>query len=1033
MSNLLKKAVPVLMVLALVFAVGGFAANFVSATEVPTGFIRVCKVVLDAEGNPVVGEEGATFEIGWLDDEDYSGTSEGDEAAVPDTVVFDTPLTWNEEVDLSDLDIESDGNNAECEDVEIGGFELGEDDLPAGTYYYAEESIDSEDEWEDPLYDDGFNDDGFGEYNSGSGEEFDNFDGVINIGDDEHRTLIVVNTMKESEPTVPTVTLEKSVESTGYRPQWGDTKLTYTINWKVTGSVDDLVITDVLPTSGIFLMNNAGTPTPNPYPTGFDPLTWDFDDEENSEGTIVFVIEAVHAQICEINNKTTATYVYDNSVPISVDSNIVETDLEGGPCDEPEPLVCEAGVNLIENGSFEDPIVTNGAQWDIFELVLGWSIDWMNPDGVDPSLELHRGVAGWLSALGDQHAELDGDWYGPANSGQGGASTKIWQNVPTIVGETYKLKFSFSPRPQTQSPDNVLGVLLNGSDITNSPFSDTNNTNQTTWTEYTEQFTADNALTTVQFEDRGTENSLGTFLDNVSLECLECDEEVTTVIVSDTTNEVGEGFAVETYEHAAWVDEFGDAKWIWDAAQVTDPESDQTRVFTKTFNLDGAVTSAELKIAADNGYKVEVNGNVVVDNLGVEANYGSLTSYDVASLLYEGSNTIEITVKNFALADSTPESNPAGVIYELTILANECEDGVPPPETAEITIVKVTESGDGEFHFNGLSGEDGFDLTTEEGSDSRTFDELTPGIDYTIGESALSGWDLTSKVCQGTNWNNQWSQNGDGSISVNLQAGSNVTCTFTNTKIEENTSTVSGMKWNDENSDRQNDEESGISGWLISIFADESLVDSTTTDGSGNYIFTGLNPELDYWVCEETQSGWVQTSPIILSDGTVNCANGTVGYSAQSGDGADDFTNKNFGNHETPPSTQCSDDTNNDADQLIDENDPGCHTDGNASDSNSYDPQDDDESDEPTIFTESGDGGRGITSSGSRRSTGQVLGAATEICNWNSSYMRRGWRGNVAGDVMKVQQDLLNAHEGNTLAVDGIYGPLTEAAVKAFQ
>ena len=40
---------------------------------------------------------------------------------------------------------------------------------------------------------------------------------------------------------------------------------------------------------------------------------------------------------------------------------------------------------------------------------------------------------------------------------------------------------------------------------------------------------------------------------------------------------------------------------------------------------------------------------------------------------------------------------------------------------------------------------------------------------------------------------------------------------------------------------------------------------------------------------------------------------------------------------------QCSDDIDNDKDELIDEKDPGCHSDGNADNSNSYDPKDDDE------------------------------------------------------------------------------------------
>jgi LPXTG-motif cell wall-anchored protein len=41
---------------------------------------------------------------------------------------------------------------------------------------------------------------------------------------------------------------------------------------------------------------------------------------------------------------------------------------------------------------------------------------------------------------------------------------------------------------------------------------------------------------------------------------------------------------------------------------------------------------------------------------------------------------------------------------------------------------------------------------------------------------------------------------------------------------------------------------------------------------------------------------------------------------------------------------QCSDKKDNDGDHLIDADDPGCHTDGNANNSNSYNPNDDDES-----------------------------------------------------------------------------------------
>jgi hypothetical protein len=46
---------------------------------------------------------------------------------------------------------------------------------------------------------------------------------------------------------------------------------------------------------------------------------------------------------------------------------------------------------------------------------------------------------------------------------------------------------------------------------------------------------------------------------------------------------------------------------------------------------------------------------------------------------------------------------------------------------------------------------------------------------------------------------------------------------------------------------------------------------------------------------------------------------------------------------------KCSDSTDNDGDNLVDANDPGCHTDGDPGNPNSYDPNDDDENSPPAI------------------------------------------------------------------------------------
>jgi LPXTG-motif cell wall-anchored protein len=56
---------------------------------------------------------------------------------------------------------------------------------------------------------------------------------------------------------------------------------------------------------------------------------------------------------------------------------------------------------------------------------------------------------------------------------------------------------------------------------------------------------------------------------------------------------------------------------------------------------------------------------------------------------------------------------------------------------------------------------------------------------------------------------------------------------------------------------------------------------------------------------------------------------------------------------------ECSDNRDNDGDGKVDENDPGCHTDGNANDASSYNADDDDESDNAGNAGAGGGGGGG--------------------------------------------------------------------------
>ena len=190
-----------------------------------------------------------------------------------------------------------------------------------------------------------------------------------------------------------------------------------------------------------------------------------------------------------------------------------------------------------------------------------------------------------------------------------------------------------------------------------------------------------------------------------------------------------------------------------------------------------------------------------------------------------------------------------------------------PTDYGSITIDKVVAgeeaNEDSPFDFDLSWLDQDVDASISGNDTPETFSGLVAGI-YTITELTDNedDWYVTDVTCDADTY--YYDGDGEGDVEIIIGENEDVTCTFTNTYRPEtggyDTSSISGMKWNDENSDRQNDDESGIAGWNISIFADDSLIDTTTTDSSGNYTFTGLDPELDYWVCEETQSGWSQTA-----------------------------------------------------------------------------------------------------------------------------------------------------------------------------
>lgn len=227
-----------------------------------------------------------------------------------------------------------------------------------------------------------------------------------------------------------------------------------------------------------------------------------------------------------LNNKTQTDSVKGNISFTAVQSR----SNPGFLCDE-EDCQFDDTFNLVTNGGFETPLVNTQEQWNIFDSVAGgWTVEWRDagtnvfgnqnrPDSAH--LELHRGVLG-AADEGEQYAELDSDWGGPSDNGTGEpASIKIYQDIVTVPGASYKIRFAWAPRPNTVAGENNLEVKWGGAVVdTLGPTADPNAGIE--WTDVEIDVVATDALTRLEFTDLGTSNSLGTFLDDVEVTQQSC-------------------------------------------------------------------------------------------------------------------------------------------------------------------------------------------------------------------------------------------------------------------------------------------------------------------------------------------------------------------------------------------------------------------------------------------------------------------------------------------------------------------------------
>lgn len=151
-----------------------------------------------------------------------------------------------------------------------------------------------------------------------------------------------------------------------------------------------------------------------------------------------------------------------------------------------------APVELLLNGGFEADLQANGS-WANYPNLTDWT-------GGAYGIELRNNVAG-VASEGVNFVELD-TYH----------NSSISHDVLTGLGQQYTLSFQFQDRPGVDTSSQGLAVTWGGNAVDS-----VNNSLGGGWETRTYTLTGNGGLMALKFTAIGTDDSLGTSLDNVSL------------------------------------------------------------------------------------------------------------------------------------------------------------------------------------------------------------------------------------------------------------------------------------------------------------------------------------------------------------------------------------------------------------------------------------------------------------------------------------------------------------------------------------
>lgn len=161
-----------------------------------------------------------------------------------------------------------------------------------------------------------------------------------------------------------------------------------------------------------------------------------------------------------------------------------------------------ANANLLTNGDFEANVGLSGTNWGIYQSIDGWN----KFDG--PGIEVQRNTV-IAAQSGNQYVELDSHY-----------NSSMYQEIGGLtVGSAYELSFWYHARTNNGYNDNGINVYWGDylpGDVAVS-IDGLRQVNTPGWIEQTVKLVASAETMFLMFAATGYSNSLGGFVDNVSL------------------------------------------------------------------------------------------------------------------------------------------------------------------------------------------------------------------------------------------------------------------------------------------------------------------------------------------------------------------------------------------------------------------------------------------------------------------------------------------------------------------------------------